>query len=254
MELGSKQNRNSVFYLWKSVSICGHKESCLNSMNQYLDQIGNDIAEKHLLKHPFYLAWTRGELSKEALTDYAKQYYHHVAAFPTYLSAVHAKCDDQPTRKQILSNLIDEETGSPNHPELWKQFAQGLGLRDVDLANTEKQLETKNLIATFRSVCGEGSTAEGLAALYAYESQLPAICESKIDGLKKRYGFTDPKHYEYFSVHVEADREHSAVEREMLSAYIGDHNIDRVRVSVGRVLDALWEMLSGVCRRHAIAC
>jgi len=223
-------------------------------MNQHLDKIDNDIAEKHLLKHPFYLAWTRGELSKEALIDYARQYYHHVAAFPTYLSAVHAKCDNQPTRKQILSNLIDEEAGSPNHPELWKQFAEGLGVQDVDLANTEKQPETKDLIGTFRSVCGNESTAEGLAALYAYESQIPAICESKIDGLKKHYGFIDPKHYEYFSVHIEADREHSAAERKMLSDYVDDHNIDNVRASVRRVLDTLWEMLSGVCRRHAIAC
>src|SRR5204862_361042 len=78
-------------------------------MNKYLDKIDNDIAEKHLLKHPFYLAWTRGELSKEALADYARQYYHHVAAFPTYLSAVHANCNDQTTRKQLLNNLIDEE-------------------------------------------------------------------------------------------------------------------------------------------------
>ncbi len=222
-------------------------------MNNYLDKIDNDIAEKHLLKHPFYLAWTRGELSREALTDYAKQYYHHVAAFPTYLSAVHAKCDDQATRKQILSNLIDEEAGSPNHPELWKQFAEGLGVEDVDLQETERQPETENLIGTFRSVCGEKSTAEGLAALYAYESQIPTICESKIDGLKKHYGFNDPKDYEYFSVHIEADREHSAAEREMLSTYIDTQNIDNVRASVRRVLDALWEMLSGVCRRHAIA-
>ena len=93
-----------------------------------------------------------------------------------------------------------------------------------------------------------------MAALYAYESQIPAICESKIDGLKKHYGFTDPKAYEYFSVHLEADREHSAAERKLLSAYVNNHNIDNVRASVRRVLDALWEMLSGVCRRHAIAC
>src|SRR5947207_1423132 len=212
-------------------------------MNRHLDKIDNDIAEKHLLKHPFYLAWTRGQLSKEALTDYAKQYYHHVEAFQTYLSAVHAKCDDQPTRKQILSNLIDEEAGSPNHPELWKQFANELGVNDVDLERTEKQPETKNLIDAFRSVCGETSTAEGLAALYAYESQIPAICESKIDGLKKHYGFTDPTGYEYFSVLIQADREHSAVEREILSSSIDDHNVDNVRASARRVLDALWEML-----------
>ena len=222
-------------------------------MNSHLEKIDNDIADKNLLKHPFYLAWTRGELSKEALTDYAKQYYHHVAAFPTYLSAVHAKCDDQPTRKQILQNLIDEEAGSPNHPELWKQFGNALGVDDVDLANTEKETETKNLIETFRSVCGDKPTAEGLAALYAYESQIPAICESKIEGLKKFYGFNDPKGYEYFSVHIEADKEHSVTEREMLSAKIDNQNAESVCASVNRVLDALWEMLSGVCRRHAIA-
>jgi pyrroloquinoline-quinone synthase len=223
-------------------------------MNNHLDKIDSDIAEKNLLKRPFYLAWTRGELSKEALTDYARQYYHHVAAFPTYLSAVHAKCDDQPTRKQILQNLIDEEAGSPNHPELWKQFANALGVNDVDVEKTEKQSETKNLIAKFRSVCGNEPTADGLAALYAYESQIPVICESKIEGLKKFYGFNDPKGYEYFSVHIEADKEHSAAEREMLSAKIDNQNAESVRASVNRVLDALWEMLSGVCRRHAIAC
>jgi pyrroloquinoline-quinone synthase len=220
-------------------------------MNSHLGKIDNDIVQKHLLKHPFYLAWTRGELSREVLSDYAKQYYHHVAAFPTYLSAVHTNCDDQPTRKQILQNLIDEEAGSPNHPELWKQFANAFDVHDFE---NELEPETKNLIATFRAICRERSTAEGLAALYAYESQIPEICESKIDGLKKHYDFGDPKGYEYFSVHIEADREHRAAEREMLSTKIDNGNIDNVRASVGHVLDALWDMLSGVCRRHAIAC
>jgi pyrroloquinoline-quinone synthase len=222
-------------------------------MNQPLDKIDNDIAEKHLLKHPFYLAWTRGELTKEALADYARQYYHHVAAFPTYLSAVHTKCEDQATRKQLLSNLIDEEAGSPNHPELWLKFAEGLGVSDVDVRKSQTWPETENLIETFRSVCGNRSTAEGLAGLYAYESQIPAICESKIEGLKKHYGFTNPEHYRYFSVHIQADREHAAAERKMLGAYVDNHSFDSVRTSVNRVLNALWEMLSGVCRRHAIA-
>ena len=221
---------------------------------EYLDDIDKDIAAKHLLKHPFYLAWTRGELSREALADYARQYYQHVAAFPTYLSAVHANCDDQSTRKELLNNLIDEEAGSPNHPELWLNFAEALGVTSRDAKNAERWPETNNLIKTFRSVCRDGSTAEGVAALYAYESQIPEICESKIDGLKKHYGFADPKHYEYFSVHMEADREHSAAEQTMLDRCVGNQNFESVRASVNRVLDALWELLSGVCRRHAIAC
>jgi pyrroloquinoline-quinone synthase len=223
-------------------------------MNQDLEQIDEAIAAKHLLKHPFYLAWTRGELSREALADYARQYYQHVAAFPTYLSAIHAQCDDQSTRKELLNNLVDEEAGSPNHPELWLNFVEALGVSVRDVQNAKKWPETKNLIDTFRSVCRDGSTAEGLAALYAYESQIPAICESKIDGLKRHYGFANPKHYEYFSVHIGADREHSAAEQKLLVCYVSNQNFESVRVSVNRVLDALWEMLSGVCRRHAISC
>ena len=142
-------------------------------MNRYLDEIDHEIAAKHLLKHPFYLAWTRGELSKEALADYARQYYHHVAAFPTYLSAVHAKCEDLTTRKTLLNNLIDEEAGSPNHPELWLQFTEGLGLAASEVRKSEEWTETKNLVDTFRSVCRDGSTAEGLAALYAYKVKSP---------------------------------------------------------------------------------
>ena len=122
------------------------------------------------------------------------------------------------------------------------------------MRNTEKWPETKELIEIFRSVCSTGSTADGLAALYAYESQIPAVSESKIDGLKKHYGFNNPEHYRYFSVHIEADQEHSAAERKMLGSYIDNRNFDSVRASVSRILNALWEMLSGICRRHAIAC
>lgn len=233
---------------------CGKVHQTHHLMNDHLTSIDQQIAAKHLLTHPFYLAWTRGELSKEALTDYAQQYYHHVAAFPTYLSAVHAKCDDQPTRKQILSNLIDEEAGQPNHPEFWLQFAESLGTTADEVRSSAKQPETAALIDTFRSVCASSKTAQGLAALYAYESQIPAVAESKIDGLKKHYGFSDPKGYEYFSVHVEADREHSAAERAMLQEHVTEENADSVKESVDRVLNALWDLLSGVCHRHAIAC
>ncbi len=223
-------------------------------MNNHLDSIDQQIAAKHLLTHPFYLAWTRGELTSDALQDYARQYYHHVAAFPTYLSAVHAKCDDQPTRKQLLANLIDEEGGQPNHPELWLQFANKLGASAEEVRATEQQPETVALIDTFRSVCSSGATAEGLSALYAYESQIPAVSESKIDGLKKHYGMIDPESYEYFSVHIEADREHAAAERAMLEQHLNDSNASAVKASVDRVLNALWDLLSGVCQRHAIAC
>ena len=48
--------------------------------------------------------------------------------------------------------------------------------------------------------------------------------------------------------------DYSAAEREMLRDHVTDENAPSVRASVDRVLNALWEILSGVCHRHAIAC
>ena len=223
-------------------------------MNAYLDSIDAQIAARHLLTHPFYLAWTRGELSREMLADYAGQYYKHVAAFPTYLSALHARCDDQPTRRHLLQNLIDEEAGNPNHPQLWRNFARSLDVTSAQLDQVETWPETADLLATFRELCNQGDLAEGLAALYAYESQIPAVSESKIDGLVGHYHFTDPESYHYFTVHIEADKEHSAVERKLLEENIRPENQEHITAAVDRALCALWELLSGVCRRHAMVC
>src|SRR6201995_3052163 len=115
-------------------------------MNQHLETIEQQTVAKHLLTHPFYLAWTRGELSRETLADYAAQYYQHVAAFPTYLSALHSRCDDQTTRRHILQNLIDEEAGEPNHPQLWRKFAESLGVNSDQLDQVECWPETAELI------------------------------------------------------------------------------------------------------------
>jgi pyrroloquinoline-quinone synthase len=223
-------------------------------MNAYLDRLDELIAARHLLTHPFYLAWTRGELRRETLADYARQYYQHVAAFPTYLSAMHARCDDQPTRRQLLVNLIDEEAGESNHPQLWRKFAEALGVSPNDIDATSAWPETAQLIETFRAICSSGELAAGLAALYAYESQIPAVSESKIDGLVKHYQFTDPESYRYFTVHIEADREHAAAERALLAQNVTPVNSAAATEAADRVLNALWELLSGVCRRHAIAC
>lgn len=217
-----------------------------------LEEIDARVAGQHLLQHPFYQAWSRGELSLEVLRDYATQYYHHVAAFPTYLSAVHAQTDDGEVRRQILSNLVDEEAGSPNHPELWLEFAESLGLKRAEVKSAALWPETKKLIAGFRACCGERGTGVGLAALYAYESQIPSVSEKKIEGLKKYYGFSNPEGYKYFTVHIEADREHAAVEAAQIAQLVDEEQRAAAMGAVGEVLDGLYGVLSAVCERHGI--
>ena len=101
-----------------------------------IDEVREIIEERSLLKHPFYQAWQKGELTLEHLRGYAGQYYHHVLAFPQYVSAAHAICPDQGERQELLENLIEEERGDENHPELWLRFAEGVGATRADVEAT----------------------------------------------------------------------------------------------------------------------
>lgn len=86
-------------YLHQSLSLFNPR---FPHATRILKSIDERIEAKHLLKHDFYQAWNRGELSQECLKEYGKEYYHHVKAFPGYLSAVHSQMDDQEDRLEIL--------------------------------------------------------------------------------------------------------------------------------------------------------
>lgn len=205
------------------------------------------IASKHLLDHTFYKRWTDGTLSREELQDYARQYYHYALAFPTFISAMHQQSDDMAVRQALLENLIEEERGPENHPELWLRFCESLGLdRDEVRAGTPNE-RTRTLIATMKGLAREGALHQGLAALYAYESQIPAVAKAKIDGLAKWYGIRGDGEVAFFSVHMEADVLHSATSRELLSK-LADTPAKQgeCEQAVSATLDALYGFLDSV--------
>ena len=128
-------------------------------MTPIADEVDRMIQEKSLLKHPFYQAWQRGELTLDTLRHYAGQYYQHVLAFPQYVSAAHATCPDQRDRQELLENLIEEERGDENHPELWLRFAEGVGAPRDDVKTAAPLPETARLVDTFRDATARRSFA-----------------------------------------------------------------------------------------------
>ena len=211
------------------------------------DEIDRMIEERSLLKHPFYQAWQRGELTLDALRHYAAQYYHHVLAFPQYVSAAHANCPDQKDRQEVLENLIEEERGEENHPELWLRFGEGLGLSRQAMIQSEPLPKTVELVATYRQATKHGSFAQAAAALYCYESQVPEIARRKMAGLRQFYGIDDPRSHQFFAVHVEADAWHAEVGRGFIERYgAGPREQRAVRETAQRCLGALWGFLDGV--------
>lgn len=216
------------------------------TFTSYLEKI---IAEKGLLKHPFYQDWTAGKLTIEQLCEYARQYYQFESAFPTFLSAVHSRCPSLPVRQLILDNLWDEEHGEDNHPALWLRFCNALGVSRDEVLQADILPETHALVDTYRSITLTRPYAEGMAALFAYEVQAPAIAEQKILGLNRFYGITEKSAVSFFTTHMTADVAHSGAERQIIEEYADTPERQQaVAQAVRQARDALWLFLDGVYR------
>jgi pyrroloquinoline-quinone synthase len=215
--------------------------------------IDSKVAQRAMLKHPFYQAWTEGLLPIETLRDYARQYFHHVEAFPRVVSAVHSACDDRDGRRMLAENLAEEEgveTGKQDHATLWLMFARGLGESEDAVRAQGLNPETHALIETFRKLSRK-SYASGLGALYAYESQFPGVASAKIEGLIDRYGISDEETLRFFRVHEYADVEHGAVCRALLDRLPADQREEAIAAGE-ELAGALWNFLSGVEARASI--
>lgn len=210
-----------------------------------LDRIDAMIDERHLLSHPFYQKWVAGTLPIESLHEYARQYYGFESTFPRLLSTLHARSDRADVRQALLVNLWDEEHGDSNHTELWLRFAEGVGVSRTEVLTAARNPRTRELVETYWRVCREAPVAAGVAAVYAYERQVPPVARAKADGLKMRYGIEDERTLAFFEIHATLDLEHSEAERRMLSV-AGAEDEESAVQGAGAALDAWWGFLDAV--------
>jgi pyrroloquinoline-quinone synthase len=221
--------------------------------NAFWTELHERVAKYDLLCHPYYKSWSAGELSREDLREYAANYYHHVAAFPTYLGAFYARLEDGAFRRAVLANLADEEAieGGRPHSEMWLDFAEGMGSNRESARSSQVIPEIEGLVAHFRQVSQRALPEEVLAAFYAYESQVPRVAKEKARGLREMYG-ADNKTCGYFTLHTTADIHHSNVWREQLSKHLeaNPEMAERALASAEAAAKALWTALDGIEARR----
>ena len=150
----------------------------------------------------------------------------------------------------IVENLADEELGSENHAELWLRFCEGLGLKREEVLAAKALPETEEAIENFRALSANGHFASGIAAMYAYESQIPEVAKTKREGLKKFYGIDSKRAVKFFKVHEKADVWHSEVERRIMKKYAKKIGKGHLLSSVAKARDSLWLFLDGVQRAY----
>ncbi len=63
--------------------------------NTFVSLLEERIHQYDLLCHPFYKAWSAGELTRDDLRAYAEDYYPHVEAFPGYLAQFGVRLEEE---------------------------------------------------------------------------------------------------------------------------------------------------------------
>jgi pyrroloquinoline-quinone synthase len=225
-------------------------------MRVFLSRLDNCIHKYDLLCHPFYQAWSSGQLTRDDLREYAQDYYHHVAAFPTYLAELGIRLEEGELRRAVLANMTEEKGGEDSfgepersHSALWLDFVEGMG--GSRFAKRKPVREIRELVSWFHRVASAGTAEEALAAFYTYESQVPRIAQEKDRGLRDLYG-ADKKTRAYFTLHTTADVYHSQVWRKQLEKRIkaNPQAAEKALAAAENAAKALWKALDGMEARR----
>ncbi|MEW6603464.1 MAG: iron-containing redox enzyme family protein [Thermoproteota archaeon] len=178
-----------------------------------IQRIDSEIEKRSLLKHSFYQMWSEGKLTIDHLQGYSKEYFQLVKAVPSFVENI-AKWTDNP---DVAGNAKEEA----EHVEPWVRFATAIGISRSELVDYNGAEKTNAAVAKMMDL-SRASFEEAVAAMYAYEMELPKISRSKIDGLKKFYGMSSEDATKYFEIHEEADVRHAQVWREILQKIPAD--------------------------------
>ena len=202
------------------------------------------LAPRDLLTHPFYQAWSAGELRTEDLARYAEQYRFQVAALPELLRRALEQTTDEETVDELTANLDDEEgrTGVA-HALLWEVFGHAVGAARDPAALPE----TQSAGAALAGLVSEDEVT-ALAALWAYEVQTARVADTKEKGLRC-YGIDSPAALRFFRLHGELDVHHARGLLEGVARAIArGGSLEAATAAVERSSGAQWRFLDGAER------
>ena len=213
-------------------------------MTDLIQRIDAEIERRSLLKHPFYRMWSEGKLTFEQLGGYAKEYFQLVKRIPMLVENVRARTPSSQLEAQISENLREEK----EHIEPWSQFAGALGIRRSELETYDGTCDTSAAVSDLDQLT-KLPFEKAVAAMYAYESKLPEISRSKINGLKEFYGLENHDAINYFEIHETADIRHAAVWRSILAS-TAKENENAVISAVIHSMEAQNRLLDSVLNRY----
>jgi pyrroloquinoline-quinone synthase len=214
--------------------------------NLLIERIDYEIEKHSLLKHVFYQMWSEGKLTINHLQGYSKEYFQLVKVVPKFVENIFNAIADPSLKRAVGQNLKEES----EHIEPWIMFSTAMGVQRNDLTSYKGENETNMAVSTLSQLT-ERSLEEAVAAMYAYEKELPKISRSKIDGLKKFYGVQSNEATKYLEIHEEVDLRHSEVWKNILKT-IPEEKQERALNAAVSSLEAQNKLLDSVQKKYVV--
>ena len=214
--------------------------------NLLIERIDYEIEKHSLLKHVFYQMWSEGKLTFNHLQGYSKEYFQLVKVVPKFVENIFNAIADPSLKRAVGQNLKEES----EHIEPWIMFSTAMGVQRNDLTSYKGENETNMAVSTLSQLT-ERSLEEAVAAMYAYEKELPKISRSKIDGLKEFYGVQSNDATKYLEIHEEVDLRHSEVWKNILKT-IPEEKQERALNAAISSLEAQNKLLDSVQKKYVV--
>jgi pyrroloquinoline quinone (PQQ) biosynthesis protein C len=204
-------------------------------------------SEYALVRSPFVRGVTAGTLTRAQLKGWALQDYQYRRHVPQLAATRFTKCTDAKIRAELFETLIEEGTGavtgSAGHTELFFDLAKELGASLEELEAEEPLAETAAHLYWAELILHTKPWFIALSAQLGGEGQVQDFAGVLVSGLKQQYGLSD-RALRFWTVHLEADKEHSSVVEEMVARFVvTDEFQDEVRKVVRtklRLLHGMW--------------
>ena len=223
----------------------------------FLREMQGMVAKKHSKDHAIFDMIEQGQLTKEQLRGFIKQFYLlFPKPFPKPIAAMFARSpEDSELERMWMENLMEEavggQTDTAGHRDLYIRFAESAGIPQGELDSTPPLPETQGLLTWRELLISQRSWLELYACQgLALEGTASGRMNKVVNGLVDHYGFRrDSKDIEYWTLHMAVDEDHMKVGPYAIEKYaVSDLEQDAVRKSLQITLDTFWLVYDGIVR------
>jgi len=158
-------------------------------------------ARRYHRLHPFHKMLHGGACSRGQVQAWALNRYYYQAMIPIKDASLIARCDDQATRREWRSRLVDHDGSREGEGGIarWLKLTEGLGLeRDYVTSLRGLLPATRFAVDAYVQFVREKSLLEAVASSLT-ELFSPQIISERMEGMLKSYDFVSADTLAYFS-------------------------------------------------------